>query len=816
MRTNSLTHEVLQRRVPRRTRLFLFISNNFQYIIIAPILALILFLSVDPISSVALGLFGVFIVSVFWTAFNLDLSLNSKSHPHNRQWNFYKSTLSFLSPFVQRLPAWKVSFVGWCVASFPIFIMILPMVSSRQLVIDFKPRLGFDLYWLAYIPVLIWVSYRAKDRTSEWFGFFWTISAVTYAVSFFIVYQRLDFENLVHLAILLGWFLFLSIIIHYLFRRLAIFRGQAELLQAVTERLRNDRRYTEAFDANPVQNEPDFALNEIAEYIGKMLLYDRVFILIPDTNKNELYMKGRYGLNAPWPENGWQIKDHGSITGWVAQNKRDHLCHDTEKCDLFFNPNKAYPCKSEATVPILVEGECVGVIDIESEHSFAFRQSDIRLLWQIANSIGAALGYERHVSKEISKTYKLIEEASNILVYSKSLDDALRKVANKLRVLFDADLVILYKHAVSTSVPLPGLIRDGEALYPDMLGSTIRTDSRLNKLIQQSGTLYIQPNTENDPLLLGANKGLYSAEEAAKLGTPYRFVKREKIQSMIYVKLGSGTDIVGSLFLNFRRKMNFQTQTIEALQAFANILTMGLVLKRQTERAVGPLAGTIPLAHSTAEAAFESVSRDFNNIDWEKIQNIPDNYDLLAQIETYKGKLDELRREWTNLILVEQVNLHRSSLVEPITHLETKLRSMFPYVDFDWDSREFLDIPTDDLGEVIYKVVAEGVSNALVHARASHILIGCKRINTSYQISVVNDGKSIDSKQAKLINDLMVHSLDATEPEKHTGIISILVDSRRWFGATWNFSVKDEDKTELAVVFPLPLDDEQKELLYEE
>lgn len=816
MKQSIVAHDVLQRRVPRRTKFFLLISNNFQYIIIVPILALIMFLNIEPAISIVLGLLGVFVAAAFWTAFKLDVSLNSKEHPHNRQWNHFKSTLSIFAPLVQNLAAWKISLAGWIIASIPIVIVVLLLNSAQSFEIDIKPRLGFDLYWLAYIPVLIWISFRAKDHTSEWFGLFWFISALTYSVCFFIVYENLNFQNALHLTILMGWFLFLSLLIHYLFRRLAIFRGQAELLQAVTERLRNDRRYTEAFDTQPVQNEPDPVLNEIAEYIGRMLLYDRVFILIPDSSKNVLYMKGRYGLNAPWPEKGWSIKDQNSITGWVALNKTEHLCDDTENCDLFFNPDKAYPCKSEATVPILVEGECVGIIDIESAHKYAFHQSDIRLLWQIANSIGAALGYERHVSREINKTYKLFEEASDILVHSKSLNDALQKVAQKLRVLFDADLVILYKHAVSTCVPLPGLIIDGDAIYPELLGSTIRADSRLNQLIQQSDALYVQPNANSDPLLLGENDGFYTSEEAQKLGTPYRFVKRENIQSMIYVKLGLGNELVGSLFLNFRKKINFQTQTIESLQAFANILTMGLVFKRQTERAVGPLAGTIPLAHSTAEAAFESVNRDFNNIDWGLINNIPGNESLLMQIETYKEKLDELRREWTNLILVEQVNLHRSSLVEPIAHLETKLRSMFPNIDFDWDSREFLDIPTDELGEVIYKVIAEGVSNALVHARASHISIQCKKENSSYQISVINDGKSIDVKQAARINDLLVEPLVITEPEKQTGIISILVDSRRWFGATWSFSSKTKNNTELVIVFPLPIDRKQDEYFYED
>ena len=816
MSQTAAAHDLIQHSVPRRTKYFLFISNNFHYIIVVPILALILFLDTGPVVSFILGLLAIIGMSAFWTAFNLDTSIQDKQHSHNKSWNSYKSVLSFFTPFVRKLPAWQIGLAGWLLASIPIFIVCLPLVLPHPLIADVRPRLGFDLYWLSYIPILIWVSYRAQSRASEWFGVLWSFCAFTYTVCFFIFYKAIDFENILHLMILLGWFLFLSMIIHYLFRRIAIFRGQAELLQAVTERLRNDRRYTEAFDIRPIQSGPEPSLNEIAEHIGTMLQYDRIFILVFDSATDALFMKGRYGIKAPWPDRGWSVREQPSITGWVAQNKVSHLCPDTGKCTLFYNPEKAYPCKSEVTVPIIVDEECVGVIDIESDQFNAFHQSDVRLLWQIANSIGAALGYERHVSKEVDKTHNLLKQASEILIQSKNLDDALKKVATSLRKIFKADLVVLYKHAVTTWVPLPGLIIDGDVLFPEMMGNTIRKDSRVNELIHRPEISYISPTADEDPFLLGPEDGIYSEQDFRLYGNPYRFVKREKIKSMIYLKLGIGNEIVGSLFLNYRRKMNFPSRMIESLYAIANVLTMGLILKRQTERAIGPLAGTIPLAHSTAEAAFESVSRDFDDMDWKQLKHTPENQVLLKQINTYRGKLEELRRQWTNLILVEQVNLHRSSMVEPITHLESKLRSMFPGVIFEWDSREFLNIPTNELGEVIYKVIAEGVSNALVHARANRISVQCKKVEDTIHILVHNNGKTIDIQQAERINGLMTQPLTLDESEKQTGIISILLDARRWFGAEWNFSSAAANNTELVVIFPLDPNEKKEDYSYED
>jgi transcriptional regulator with GAF, ATPase, and Fis domain len=809
-------HDVPTSRVPRRTKFFLLISNNFQYLFVVPTLALILFLDTKPIISLALGITAILAVSAFWTAASMDLGPRAKDHPHHRTWTRYRSILSYIAPMLRGRPAWQMSLIGWLLASILILFVISPFIVSRPLDLPLTPRLGFDLFWLAYIPVVIWISYSARDHATEWFTIVWTICAVSYAACFFVYYREEQlFDNLIHLVILLSWFLFLSMIVHYLIRRIANFRGQAALIQAITERLRDDRRYTEAFDARPVQNSPDDSLNNIAEHIGTMLEYDRVFILVRDPQKNELFMKGKYGINAPWPETGWSIDKQTSITGWVASSMEEHLCRDTENCSLFFNPDQGYPCKSEATVPIIVDETCVGIIDIESSYKNAFTHSDIRLLWQVANAIGAALSYERHVSKEVDKTHDLLMQASEILSQSTNLDDALKKVAQSLRGIFKADMVVLYKHAVTTCVPLPGLIVDGEVLHPEMLGHPIPRDSRVNELIRLPENYYISLQADTDAFLLGAENGGQVDAVNWNEGRP-RFVEREKIKSMIFLKLGIGDDLVGSLFLNYRRSMKFPSRMIESLLSIANVLTMGLTLKRQVERLSGPLAGTTPLAHSTAEAAFESVIREFDDLDWKQIGKTAGQQRLLGQVQVYRGKLDELRREWTNLIIVEQMNLRLSSMVDSISHLELKLHSMFPSVTFKWESLEFLPIPANDFGEVVYKIVAEGVSNALVHAHAQRIETRCKWQDTFIEIEVCNDGIPIEEELANKINNLVEEPLLMDGSEKQTGIISILLDARRWFGAEWIVSATETSGTVLKVVLPLGMISEEEDAIDED
>ena len=142
-------------------------------------------------------------------------------------------------------------------------------------------------------------------------------------------------------------------------------------------------------------------------------------------------------------------------------------------------------------------------------------------------------------------------------------------------------------------------------------------------------------------------------------------------------------------------------------------------------------------------------------------------------------------------------------MIEPISHLEMKLHKMFPNVFFEWNSLQFLGVPTNEFGEVVYKVIAEGVSNALVHAHAKNIKLDCFSEDDKLIIQVTNDGKPIDPELIVKINDLVVRPYLMDGSEKHTGIISILLDARRWFGAEWEFISKGDNGAELVVRLPL-------------
>ena len=789
--------------------------NNFPYIMALPAAAAILGMQLPFWLTLWMCLSALLLVWVFWKASVLDRRTEQGAHPHHARWGLVSISLKPVSLVLSKFPPWSITLIFWAAVTLTVW-------GARQTWIS---AAGVYPFWLLYIPVVIWPGYKLERRASEWFAIAWIASAAVYAAAYLWAANfEFSWAVISSLASGLVWFFFLSIFIHYLFRRLAIFRCQSEFLQQLIEQFRMERGYSQAFDARPITSSPDEHLNQIAWAIGSKLMFERVFIHILDPENGRLFMKGRYANDLTgWPELGWSIQDQESITGWVARNRQAHLCGDTSRCTLYFDQNRNTLCRSEAAVPIIVENQVVGIIDVESSYRNAFDTSDLQLLWQVANSIGAALAYERHVTGEVQKAYKLMEDTALKMVTARSLDEALEQIAEQARAIFGADLVTIYKHAVSTMEPLPGLIFRGEAKFPDLLGQKIPANARVNDLLRREDDLYIQPITETDDLLLGPNRGEYHQGEKPGFGSIYRFVRREGIKSTVYIKLGLGQEVVGSLFLNYRQRTYFQKNQIDALRAFAKTLALALILKRQVERSNGPLSGAIPLSHSQAEAAFESASRKFNEIHLESLEQCPSCQELRQELEEFSARLNHLKREWNTLILVEQRMLRSSSLAEPIAHLESKLRTMFPGVQLKWNVQDFLRIPADEFGDVLYKVIAEAVSNALVHGETTRIEVKSSWTDNQVVLSIRNNGIPIDAARARWMNELFKALSDpsATVPapgeqpnrldkphfwedqEKNTGIVPILLDAWRWFGASWDFSQDEAANTLITVAFPL-------------
>jgi GAF domain-containing protein/HAMP domain-containing protein len=127
-------------------------------------------------------------------------------------------------------------------------------------------------------------------------------------------------------------------------------------------------------------------------------------------------------------EAGAQMKAQGhrlpvgetSMVGWTALHRRPRIALDVGQDAVHFaNPLLPYT-RSEMTLPLMVGGRLLGVLDVQSTEEAAFDEDDIRALQSMADQLAIAIENARRLSEEAL----LLEATSPIYRFSRRLGSA--------------------------------------------------------------------------------------------------------------------------------------------------------------------------------------------------------------------------------------------------------------------------------------------------------------------------------------------------------------------------------------------------------
>ncbi len=124
-------------------------------------------------------------------------------------------------------------------------------------------------------------------------------------------------------------------------------------------------------------------------------------------------------------EAGAQMKAQGhrlavaetSMVGWTALHRKPRIAlYAEEDAVRYANPLLPYT-RSEMTLPMMVGGRLLGVLNVQSTEEAAFDDDDVRALQTMANQVAVAIENARRISDET----RLLEVASPIYRLSRSL-----------------------------------------------------------------------------------------------------------------------------------------------------------------------------------------------------------------------------------------------------------------------------------------------------------------------------------------------------------------------------------------------------------
>lgn len=132
-----------------------------------------------------------------------------------------------------------------------------------------------------------------------------------------------------------------------------------------------------------------------------------------------------------------QLKLGQGITGWVALHGKPLLVQDVSADPRYLPIRKGV--RSEMAVPLRVEGEIIGVLNLDSNRKGAFSQTDLELLTALANQ-SARVIHNARLHQELKRKALELETLFSVgqtIVSSLELDEVLVRITRKVVQLLE-------------------------------------------------------------------------------------------------------------------------------------------------------------------------------------------------------------------------------------------------------------------------------------------------------------------------------------------------------------------------------------------
>lgn len=179
-------------------------------------------------------------------------------------------------------------------------------------------------------------------------------------------------------------------------------------------------------------------IHDIAWEIANVIAHDLEFedCVVYLVNKEENLLEQIAGYGAKVDENK-EIIDKiyipfgKGIVGDVAQTGKAELIHDTTKDERYVVDDKRR--YSEISVPIIVRGEVVGVIDSEHSSKNFFTREHLRLFKNVANLVSIQLTNAENLERRIAAESENKELLENLKRSNKELRDFAHIVSHDLK-----------------------------------------------------------------------------------------------------------------------------------------------------------------------------------------------------------------------------------------------------------------------------------------------------------------------------------------------------------------------------------------------
>ena len=255
------------------------------------------------------------------------------------------------------------------------------------------------------------------------------------------------------------------------------------------------------------------------------------------------------------------------ITGWVAQNGKPARVGDVTQ-DRRYVSIRRDVC-SELAVPLEVQGEVRGVINVDSERVDAFSEDDQELLQELA-TLAARVIHNTWLYEQLRLKVMLFESLASVsrtINSTLNLDEALRAITREACELMRARMCSL-------------ILIDETREWLDLRASFGAGDAYINK-----------PRLSAEDSLIGVVVRRKKPLQVANVQTDTRYqnvelARREGLVSLLSVPLIFAGHSIGALSVYTARPYSFSNEEIKILSALAELSAIAIEKARLYERVV--------------------------------------------------------------------------------------------------------------------------------------------------------------------------------------------------------------------------------------
>ncbi len=255
------------------------------------------------------------------------------------------------------------------------------------------------------------------------------------------------------------------------------------------------------------------------------------------------------------------------ITGWVARHGRPVRCGDVTQDKRYVSVRR--DVRSELAVPLEVQGEVRGVINVDSDRAQAFSVDDQELLQELALQAAKVI-HNTWLYEQLRLKVRLFETLASVsrtINSTLNLDEALRVITREACELMRARMCSL-------------MLLDETQEWLDLRASFGAGDAYLKK-----------PRLGVGESLLGVVVRRKKALQVANVQADSRYqnvelARSENLISLLSVPLIFSGQIIGTLSVYTAKPYNFSNEEIKILNALGELSAIAIEKARLYERLV--------------------------------------------------------------------------------------------------------------------------------------------------------------------------------------------------------------------------------------